>query len=77
MASVAALISTSVMLSGCETVAYKPIICEPGTALKDGRCAKVVKTKVAKPHKATTPRAPAQAPIVGWNPKKPGQKANY
>jgi hypothetical protein len=48
MASVAALISTSVMLSGCETVAYKPIICQPGTALKDGRCAKVTKAKAPK-----------------------------
>ena len=76
MASVAALISTSAMLSGCETVAYKPIICEPGTMLKDGRCQKVTKTKVTTPRK-TTPRAPARAPVVISAPKAPGQKANY
>jgi hypothetical protein len=47
MASVAGLISTSVMLSGCETAAYRPIICDPGFTVKNGRCAKVTKAKVA------------------------------
>ena len=51
MASVAALISTSVILSGCETVAYKPIICQPGTALKNGRCMSVTKAKAPRPDK--------------------------
>ena len=54
IASVAALISTSVALSGCETAAYKPIICEPGTALKDGRCIKVTKAKASKPRTPKT-----------------------
>jgi len=54
MASVAALISTSVAISGCQTAMYKPIICEPGTMLKDGRCVKVTKAKANKPRAPKT-----------------------
>jgi len=43
MASAAALVSTSVMLNGCWTIAGRPIICDFGYLLKDGRCAKVTK----------------------------------
>ena len=49
MASVAALISTSAMLNGCQTAMYKPIICNPGTMLKDGRCVSVAKAKAPGP----------------------------
>jgi len=50
MASAAALVSTSVMLSGCWTIAGRPILCDFGFSLKDGRCAKVTKvTKVSTP----------------------------
>ena len=54
MASAAALISTSVALSGCQTAIYKPIVCNPGTMLKDGRCVKVGKAKAPK---ARTPKS--------------------
>ena len=56
MASVAALISTSAILSSCQTVAYKPIICQPGTMLKDGRCQKVTKAKT-QPNKPSKPKS--------------------
>lgn len=51
MASAAALVSTSFMLNGCTTIAGRPIICDFGYALKDGRCAKVIKAsdKPSKP----------------------------
>ena len=47
MASAAALVSTTVMLSGCWTIAGRPVICDFGYAMRDGRCAKVVKTKAS------------------------------
>ena len=57
MASAAALVSTSVMLSGCWTIAGRPILCDFGFSLKDGRCAKVAKvTKVTKVTKVSTPQ---------------------
>lgn len=58
MASAAALVSTSVMLNGCWTIAGRPIICDFGFSLKDGRCAKV--TKVTKP---STPRRDKTAKV--------------
>jgi len=54
MASVAALVSTSVVLNGCWTIAGRPILCDFGFSLKDGRCAKV--TKVTKVTKVSTPQ---------------------
>lgn len=56
IASLAAMLSASLTLNACETAAYRPIICEPGTALKDGRCQKVPRI-VKKP----TPSRPATA----------------
>jgi hypothetical protein len=44
------LISTSMIASGCQTSAGRPIICEPGEQLRNGRCYKVVPTKFA-PHR--------------------------
>jgi hypothetical protein len=48
MASAAALVSTSVMLNGCWTIAGRPILCDFGYTMKDGRCAKVVKVKAPR-----------------------------
>ena len=48
MASAAALVSTSVMLNGCWTIAGRPVICNFGYAMKDGRCAKVVKANAPR-----------------------------
>ncbi|BAB49089.1 mll1805 [Mesorhizobium japonicum MAFF 303099] len=63
MASAAALVSTSVMLSGCWTIAGRPIICDFGFSLKDGRCAKV--TKVTNVTKVSTPRRDKSSPKHG------------
>ncbi len=49
IASVATLISTSILLSGCETSAGKPILCDPGTVLKNGECVRVAKVRPARP----------------------------
>lgn len=79
IASLAAMLSASLTVSSCETVAYKPIICQPGTALKDGRCQKVTTVKRVKtptrPRTDTTaprpivaapaPAKPAPAPFLG------------
>ena len=54
MASVAALISTSVDVERLSDSHYKPIICNPGTMLKDGRCVNVAKAKAPK---ARTPKS--------------------
>lgn len=52
----AALISTSILVSSCQTAQYKPIICDPGyNPTSDGRCAKV--PRIAK---KATPRRVAQ-----------------
>lgn len=56
MASAAALVSTSFMLNGCWTTAGKPIICDVGYALKDGRCAKVTKANAPKPDRRESRR---------------------
>ena len=55
MASAAALVSTSVMLNGCWTIAGRPVICNFGYALKDGRCAKVVKAKAPQANVSSKP----------------------
>lgn len=51
----ASMIAGSILVSSCQTSMYKPIICEPGTALKNGRCQKVPQTvstpDVVKPKK--------------------------
>lgn len=52
----AAMIAGSVLVSSCQTPMYKPVICEPGTALKDGRC-----QKVPRIIKRPTPVRPATA----------------
>lgn len=41
LASIVAMVSASLTVASCQTAMYKPIICEPGTALKNGRCQKV------------------------------------
>lgn len=76
IASLAAMLSASLTVAGCQTAMYKPIICEPGTALKDGRCQKVSQTtKKAKPSNAaasqsTRTRAPVRQ-FVPLNPAAP------
>lgn len=52
MASAAALVSTSVILSGCWTIAGRPIICDFGFSAKDGRCAKVTKASSSRRDKS-------------------------
>lgn len=49
MASAAALVSTSFMLSSCSTTAGRPVICDAGYTMKAGRCAKVTKPNVPPP----------------------------
>lgn len=41
LASAAALVSTSIMLSGCQTSAGKPVVCDSGFEALNGRCYKV------------------------------------
>lgn len=41
LASIVAMVSASLTVASCQTAMYKPLICEPGTALKNGRCQKV------------------------------------
>ncbi|WP_133117302.1 hypothetical protein [Mesorhizobium sanjuanii] len=60
MASVAALVSTSVMLTGCWTIAGRPIICDFSFLLKDGRCAKVAKVSTPRRDKPDSKRASSQ-----------------
>ena len=48
LASAAALVSSSVMLNGCWTIAGRPILCDFGYAMRDGRCAKVVKANAPR-----------------------------
>lgn len=48
MASAVALVSTSVMLSGCWTIAGRPILCDFIYGAKDARCAKVTKAKAPR-----------------------------
>ena len=48
MASAAALLSTSVMLTGCWTTSGRPTLCDFGYAPDDGRCAKVTKTDASR-----------------------------
>jgi hypothetical protein len=57
MASAAALVSTSFMLNGCWTIAGRPILCDFGYTMKDGRCAKVAKVKAygTQPDKPSKP----------------------
>lgn len=55
------MLSASLTVSACQTIAYKPIICDVGTALKDGRCQKVKAPKTVKP-KMTAPRQSIAAP---------------
>jgi hypothetical protein len=43
------------MLSGCWTIAGRPIICDFGYALKDGRCAKVIKANAPPPDVPSKP----------------------
>ena len=56
MASVAALVSTSVVLNGCWTIAGRPIFCDFGLSLKDGRCAKVTKASTPRRDKSNSKR---------------------
>lgn len=73
----AAMLSASLTVASCQTAMYKPIICEPGTALKDGRCQKVrsaadrhidaPKTKVSKKPIAEGPGPSIQPPRQKMN----------
>jgi len=60
MASAAALVSTSVILSGCWTIAGRPIFCDFGLSLKDGRCAKVTKVSAPRGDKSKAKRGNSQ-----------------
>lgn len=72
IASLAAMLSGALTVASCQTAMYKPIICQPGTALKDGRCQKVrsaadrhvdaPKTKVQKKPIAEGPGISAPRP---------------
>lgn len=70
----AAMIAGSVLASSCQTPMYKPIICEPGTALKGGRCQKV--SQAVKDEHRTVPGTAASKPkyrskVVGLPDVKP------
>jgi hypothetical protein len=51
----ASMIAGSILVSSCQTSMYKPIVCKPGTALREGKCQKVrqavTSPEVVKPKK--------------------------
>lgn len=57
MASAATLVSTSLMLNGCWTIAGRPIFCDFGYSMKDGRCAKVTKANTSRRDKSDAKRS--------------------
>lgn len=57
IASAAALVSTSVMLNGCGTIAGRPIIC---VFVSDGRCAKVTKANAPRRDQSASERRNSQ-----------------
>lgn len=74
LASIAAMVSAAVTVSACQTSMYKPIICEPGTALKGGRCQKVPafekRTVTDVPKKKIVSKKPiAEGPGISTRPK--------
>lgn len=64
----ASMIAGSILVSSCQTAMYKPIICKPGTALKDGRCQKVPpiekRTDLTAPKKKVTKKPIAEGPGI-------------
>lgn len=62
LASIVAMVSASLTVASCQTAMYKPIICKPGTALKDGRCQKVPtiqdRTDLTAPKKKAVTKKP-------------------
>lgn len=76
LASIAAMVSASLAVASCQTAMYKPIVCDPGTALKDGRCQKVrqavtgpevVKPKKYRSKKPEIGTGTVRPPRVGQN----------
>lgn len=74
LASIVAMVSASLTVAGCQTAMYKPIICKPGTALREGKCQKVsqVEAPKAKPktYRSKKPEigtGTVQPPRVGQN----------
>lgn len=51
----AAMVSASLTVASCQTAMYKPIICEPGTALRQGKCQPVQKAKAPQPKAKQAP----------------------
>lgn len=62
LASLAAVVSSAVLLSGCETSSGRPELCKPGVT--DPRCPKVQKVK---PIKVEEKVVKANAPKGGRN----------
>lgn len=70
----ASIVSAAITVSSCTTAMYKPIVCEPGTALREGKCQKVMRAPVdvAKPKKYRSKKpeigtGTVQPPRVGQN----------
>lgn len=68
----AAMVSASLTVASCQTAMYKPIICEPGTALREGKCQRVGTPLVDAP-KAKVRKPVVEEPIVRTRPRPPAQ----
>lgn len=45
----ASIVSAAITVSSCTTAVYTPIVCKPGTALREGKCQKVSGPMVEAP----------------------------
>lgn len=65
LASIAATLSAAITVSSCQTAMYKPIICQPGTALREGKCQKVGERVPVDAPKAKVKKKPvAEGPAM-------------
>lgn len=67
----AAMVSASITVASCQTAMYKPIICEPGTALREGKCQKVASKLVDAPKAKIKKKPVDETPIVRPRPQTP------
>lgn len=63
----AAMVSASLTVASCQTAMYKPIICQPGTALREGKCQKVAAPLVDVP-KARAKKKTVDGPSISVQP---------
>jgi len=67
LASIVAMVSASLTVASCQTAMYKPIVCKPGTALREGKCQKVERA----PEVVTPKKYRSKKPAVGTGPVQP------